>query len=132
MNIKAALIAVLAAGVPLSSSAFTLDAVGYDGAGLSPTPVMLFIPGYGEVILETANDSEIVLISAYLNGDGIGGAAVKFDPSEAIQIRFGDESPLEANFSSNPPAEEWIAIPESTSALLGLIGAGLILLRRRS
>jgi hypothetical protein len=131
MNFKTALIAVLTAGIPLGASAFNLDAVGYDGSRLSPTPLILLIPGYGEVLLDTSNDREIMLVSAYQNGDGIGGSSVKFHPSEATQIHFRDEKPLEMNFDSQPIPETWTAIPEATSAFLGLIGMGLLLLRRR-
>ena len=47
MKMKIPLIAALVAGLPMASSAFTLDAVGYEGAELSLNPVSVFVPGYG-------------------------------------------------------------------------------------
>ena len=65
MKMKIPLIAALVAGLPMASSAFTLDAVGYEGSELSLNPLSIFVPGYGIVIFEAAAGSTLVVNSAY-------------------------------------------------------------------
>lgn len=92
------LLAALAAGFPAISSGFTLDAVGYDGTGLSLNPVSVFVPGYGELIFEAAVGSSLVVNSAYQNDNGFGGPSLNFDQNDAIRITFTGAEPLNVDF----------------------------------
>jgi hypothetical protein len=157
------LIAVLVAGLPLASSAFTLDAVGYDGGELSLNPVSVFVPGYGAVIFEAAVGTTLVVNSAFANDNGFGGPSLNFDQNEAVKITFNGAQPLNVDFDfvgvsagesfvvqkdlftpqaflitlqgggngAGLYAVSWNAIPEPSSALLGLIGTAVFAFRRR-
>jgi hypothetical protein len=98
MNMKLPLLAALVAGSPMASSAFTLDAVGYEGAGLSLSPSSIFVPGYGIVIFEAAPGSALVVNSAYENDNGFRGPSLSFDQNDAVKITFGGLEPLNADF----------------------------------
>jgi hypothetical protein len=98
MKMKLLLVAALVAGLPVISSAFTLDAVGYEGDVLSLNPESVFIPGYGELIFEAAVGSALVVNSAYQNGNGFGGSSLNFDPNEAVKITFNGLEPLNVDF----------------------------------
>ena len=91
MKMKTPLLAVLF-GFPLSvGNAFTLDAVGYCGGTLEPTPFSVFVSCYGEVVFETGADSALVVSSAFEEKDGFGGEALGFDKTDAVRIIFDDE-----------------------------------------
>lgn len=98
MKMKLPLLAALVAGLPMASSAFTLDAVGYEGAELSLSPLSIFVPGYGFVIFEAVPGSALVVDSAYENDNGFGGPSLSFDQNDAVQITFGGLEPLDADF----------------------------------
>ena len=165
MKMKIPLIAALVAGMPVISSGFTLDAVGYGGSELSLNPVSISIPGYGELIFEAAVGSTLVVNSAYQNDNGFGGPSLNFDQNDAIRITFNGAEPLNVDFDfvgvsagesfvvqkdlftpqaflvtlqgggngAGLYAISWNtqAIPEPTSALLGLIGTAVFAFRRR-
>lgn len=165
MKMKIPLIAALAAGMPVISSGFTLDAVGYSGDELSLNPVSVLVPGYGELIFEAAVGSALVVNSAYQNDNGFGGPSLNFDQNDAIKITFNGLEPLNVDFDfvgvsagesfvvqkdlftpqaflvtlqgggdgAGLYAISWKtqAIPEPTSALLGLIGTAVFTFRRR-
>jgi hypothetical protein len=91
MKMKTPLLAVLF-GIPLSvGNAFTLDAVGYCGGTLEPMPFSVFVPCYGEVVLETGSDAALVVSSAFEEKDGFGGETLGFDKSDAVRIIFDDQ-----------------------------------------
>lgn len=98
MKLKIPLLAVLIAGVPCVSSAFTLDAVGYGGSELSSNPVSVFVPGYGQLTFEALNGSALPVSSAFLNDNGSGGPSLNFDQNEAIRVTFNGAEPLNVNF----------------------------------
>lgn len=98
MKLKLPLLAVLVAGVPSISSAFTLDAVGYEGSELSLNPVSVLVPGYGELTFEAAVGSSLVVNSAYRNDNGFGGPSLSFDQNEAVKITFNGVEPLNVDF----------------------------------
>lgn len=98
MKLKIPLLAALLAGLPMASSAFTLDAVGYEGSELSLNPLSIFVPGYGFVIFEAVPGSTLVINSAYENDNGFGGPSLSFDQNEAVKITFGGLEPLDVDF----------------------------------
>lgn len=98
MKMKLPLLAALVAGLPMASSAFTLDAVGYEGAELSLSPLSIFVPGYGFVIFEAVPGSTLVVNSAYENDNGFGGPSLSFDQNDAVKITFGGLEPLNTDF----------------------------------
>ncbi len=99
MNMKLPLLAALVAGLPMASSAFTLDAVGYEGAELSLSPLSIFVPGYGLVIFEAALGTSLVVNAAYENDSGFRGPSLSFDQNDAVKITFGGLEPLNADFN---------------------------------
>ena len=165
MKIRIPLLAVLFAGMPVISSAFTLDIVGYGGAELSLDPVSVFVPGYGELIFEAVAGTTLPVNSLYENDNGFGGPSLSFDQNETVKISFNGLEPLNVDFDfvgvSNGEsfvvqkdlftpqaflvslqgegdgaglyAISWNteAIPEPTSALLGLVGTAVFAFRRR-
>ncbi|RYG96814.1 MAG: hypothetical protein EON58_11195 [Alphaproteobacteria bacterium] len=98
MKMKTALVAAFVAGMPMVSSAFTLDAAGYSGAEVSLNPVSVFVPGYGELIFEAAPGSTLVVNSAYENDNGFGGPSLNFDQNESVKITFNGLEPLNVDF----------------------------------
>jgi hypothetical protein len=98
MNMKSPLLAAIVAGLPMASGAFTLDAVGYEGAGLSLSPSSIFVPGYGIVIFEATPGSALVIDSAYENDHGFRGPTLSFDQKDAVRITFGGQEPLNPGF----------------------------------
>jgi PEP-CTERM motif len=80
--------AAFAVVTSISSQAFTLDAVGYEGGELSPAPWSVSVPGYGELIFETAAGSPLVISSGYENPqDGLM-PLIRFDGNDAIRVTF--------------------------------------------
>lgn len=142
MRRNISLLAMLAAVLATASSAFTLDAVGYAGSELCPDPVAIFVPGYGELLLEASVGSAIVVNSAYRNDDEHGEVSPVFDEAQAIKIEFNqkdsgnliDEVPQQGDEPSSSHLENRNpdVVPESASAVLGLIGVAIfIFLHRR-
>ncbi len=144
-------------------SAFTLDAVGYEGGVLEQVPVSIYVPGYGELVFQAAVGSSLVVNSAYLNDNGFGAPSLSFDQNEAVKITFNGPEPLNVDFDfvgvssgenfvvqkdlftpqaflvtlqgggdgAGLYAVSWKAVPEPTSAMLGLFGGLMLVLRRR-
>jgi hypothetical protein len=159
MKMKFPLMAALVIGLPMASSAFTLDPVGYEGSELSPDPLSISVPGYGELIFEAAVGTVLVVSSAYENDNESGGPSLSFDQNEAVKITFNGLPPLNAGFDftgvstgegfaeQNPQAflitpqgggdgaaldaVGWNAIPEPTLAMPGLLGTAVFAFRRR-
>ena len=98
MKTKLPLLAVLLAGMPTLSSAFTLDAVGFGSSELSLSPQSVFVPGYGELIFEAAVGTSLVVNSAYENDNGFGGPSLSFDQNEAVKITFKGLAPINVDF----------------------------------
>lgn len=98
MKMKIPLIAALVAGLPMVSSGFTLDAVGYEGNEISLNPVSVTVPGYGELTFEAANGTTLVVNSAYENDNGFGGPSLSFNQNEAVKITFNGLEPLNVDF----------------------------------
>ncbi len=98
MKIKTPLVAALLIGMQAISSAFTLDAVGYEGTEISTNPLSVFVPGYGELVFEAAVGSSLVVNSAYQNDNGFGGPSMSFDQNEAVKITFKGAEPLNVDF----------------------------------
>jgi hypothetical protein len=95
MKMNMPLVAVIVAGVPALSSAFTLDATGYTGgAGLSLDPGSVQVAGYGELILEAVGNAALVVNSAFENDHGFRGPSLGFDQNESIKITFSGLEPL--------------------------------------
>ncbi len=163
MKTKTALVAVLLGLVPATGSAFTLDAVGYEGGVLSRNPFSVFVPGYGELVFETGPNSSLVVDSAYRNDNGFGGPSLNFDQDESVRIIFNGPEPLNVSFDFvgqsvgesfviekdlfTPQAFVvtlrgqgdgaglysigWNAIPEPSTAVLGVLGATMLVFRRK-
>lgn len=98
MKFKAQLAVVLSCMTISAASAFTLDAVGYEGNVLSGTPFTINVPGYGPVTFEAADGSSLVVNSAYLNDNGFGAPSLSFDQNEALKVTFGGPQPLSVDF----------------------------------
>lgn len=135
---KIALIAAFVAGMPVLSRAFTLDAVGYGGSELSHDPVTVFVPGYGELVFETAADTALVVNSGYGNDSGFEGSPLGFDPDDTVKITFSGVETRNLGFdlAGLPPGENlatgWSPmIPEPATAMIGLLGSAVFAFRRR-
>ena len=99
MKIKIPLIvAAFVAGLPTVASAFTLDAVGYEGGELSLNPALVSVPGYGVLVFETALGMTLVVNSSYENASGVGGPLLKFDPDDSVKITFNGSQLLNVDF----------------------------------
>ncbi len=96
MSMKSPLIIALATSIPAICGGFTLDAVGYDGAGLSLNPLSVHVPGYGELILAAPEGTTIMVNSAYGNDSEFGGPSLDFDQNDAIKITYNGKSPADA------------------------------------
>lgn len=164
MKITIPLAAVLIAGLPSISSAFTLDFAGYIGTVVqSGSPLSINVPGYGNVNFDVGAGSPLVVNSAYLNDNGFGAPSLSFDENEAVKITFAGLKPLNVDFDYvgvsvgedfvaqkdlfTPQAfivnlqgagdgagiysVSWNAVPEPTSAMLGLVGTAIFAFRRR-
>jgi len=98
MKKKIPLVAVLSLAAASIGSAFTLDAVGYEGGVLQQNPYSVFVPGYGELVFEAAPGSSLVVNSAYQNDNGFGGPSLSFDASESVKITFNGAEPINVDF----------------------------------
>jgi hypothetical protein len=136
MKTKSLLVtAAFAAGTSISSQAFTLDAVGYEGGELAPAPWSVSVPGYGELIFETAADSPLVISSSYENPQDGSVPIIRFDQNDAIQITFNGARVLDVevyftNLSrnekferTNPPQSD-LFVPQAFNITLPGDGDG--------
>ncbi|MFD0894925.1 PEP-CTERM sorting domain-containing protein [Luteolibacter ambystomatis] len=146
-----------------SSMGFTLDFVGYEGTTLPPNPLIINVPGYGDVRFDAANGSTLQVDNAYQNDNGSAAPSLSFDQGEAIQVTFLGAQPLNVDFDfvgvsagesftvqpdlfksqsflinlqgsgdgAGLYAISWTQVPEPASAMLGVLGSALIVLRRR-
>lgn len=154
MKLKTPHLAALLAIVPVLGDAFTLDAAGYNGADLPQDPASIQITGYGEVIFEAPEGMPIMVNSGYMHDTLPPSPDRDFDQANAVRIVLNDHESSEAGliFAGIPAADEQPAplskqhdfnvasteakvanpnrIPETASAVLGLLGAALLLLRR--
>jgi hypothetical protein len=164
MKTKAPLVAVLLCGLTAVSNAFTLDFVGYEGSTLPPNPLVIPIPGYGDVVFEAVPGSSLVVNNAFQNDNGSAGPTLSFNSGEAVKITFAGLQPLDVDFeysgvsvgeffvatqdamnskaflltlngtqtgAAGLQSISWNAVPEPTSALLGVLGGAVLVLRRR-
>jgi hypothetical protein len=156
MNLYPALVVACLGIMPALSNAFTLDAVGYDGSELSRAPYSVFVPGYGEMVLETDNETSLVVHSAYRNDSGFAGPSLSFHPGDAVKITFDGHDPGNSEIDffgaqrtenrDGPKAElvphdsrgearsyamSWSKVPEPTSSAIGLLSTVALILRRR-
>jgi len=150
-------------GSVAASKGFTLDFVGYEGTTLPPNPLVINVPGYGDVRFDAANGSTLQVDNAYQNDNGSAAPSLSFDQGEAIQVTFLGAQPLNVDFDfvgvsagesftvqpdlfksqsfiinlqgsgdgAGLYAISWTQVPEPTSAMLGVLGSALIVLRRR-
>lgn len=98
MKLKSLLVAALFGANLTVGSAFTLDAVGYEGGTLENNPFSIFVPGYGELVFEAVNGSSLVVNSAYQNDNGFGGPSLSFDENEIVKVTFNGDEPLNVDF----------------------------------
>lgn len=98
MKLKSLLVAALFGATLTVGSAFTLDAVGYEGGTLENNPFSIFVPGYGELVFEAVNGSSLVVNSAYQNDNGFGGPSLSFDENEIVKVTFNGDEPLNVDF----------------------------------
>ena len=98
MKIKIPLVVAFFAAIPALSSAFTLDFAGYDGTTVAAVPLVIFVPGYGNVTFEALNGASLPIDNAYLNDNGFGGPSLNFDPREAVRVSFNAAAPLNVDF----------------------------------
>jgi hypothetical protein len=98
MKMKTPLVAAMLLTVVSSVQAFTLDAVGYEGGVLEQNPFSIFVPGYGEIVLEAALGSSLVVNSAYETERGFGAPTLSFDPAESVKITFNGAEPQNVRF----------------------------------
>lgn len=150
MKTKALLVAAIYGSTMSLGSAFTLDAVGYDGTGLAANPYSIFVTGYGEVVFETPKGSALVLNSGYQNQMVSTAPAVSFEPKQAVKIAYKQRDPgrsdgarIDLRAAAIPeadkttsvrfagPSGEGAGIPEPASMILGLLGSIVLLVLRR-
>jgi hypothetical protein len=111
----------------LTSNAFTLDFVGYEGGTLPPVPAAMTVPGYGEVLLHAMDEAGLVVCSAWSNDPFSDKKKISFSKKDAIQVKLEDsKSPAEKSAEPAPKS-----VPEPAAMFLGLIGGILLLICRR-
>lgn len=161
MKLKSLLVAAVFGATLSAGKAFTVDAVGYAGGVLESNPFSIFVPGYGELVFEDPNGSSLVVNSAYQNDNEFGGPSLSFDENESVMITFNGDEPLNFDFVGLSVDESFVieknlltpqaflvslkgrgdgvglyamsrnAVPEFSSAALGLLGTAMLVFRRR-
>ncbi len=121
------LVAAAVIGSIRLSSAFTLDAVGYNGSELAKTPASIFLPGYGELIFEAAEDNILVVSSGYQNDNNSADPELNFDEKDAIKITANGREPLNIDLDFVPPSVAGVSKPQALEVILKASseGAGL-------
>ena len=111
MKMTTPLLATLLGMMVSVGSAFTLDAIGYEGDMLARDPFSVFVPGYGEIVFEAGPDSSLVVSSAFENDNCSAGPSLCFDPNESVKIIFDDAEPsnLDSEFSGRSADESVVA-----------------------
>jgi hypothetical protein len=95
---KLTAIAAMLAGLCTASSAFTLDFAGYEGVTLPPNPLVIFVPGYGDVMFEAGDGSALAVNSDYLNDNGFGAPSLSFSEGDTVRVTFLGLEPLNVDF----------------------------------
>jgi hypothetical protein len=159
MNLKIALAVALFCNTAAVSSAFSLDFIGYEGSTLPANPLVIYVPGYGDVRFDTTNGSTLIVDNAYQNDEGSVAYSLSDHEREALLLTFRDAQSLKVDsvevslvdtFTVQPALFEaqpnllhdqrsgngrhtinWNRVPEPASALLGALGSALLVLRRR-
>jgi hypothetical protein len=80
------------------SNAFTLDFIGYEGTTLPDSPLVINVPGYGDVSFAAAPGTIAQVDSAFQNDDGSAAPSLSMDQGEAIVVTFLGNQPLNVNF----------------------------------
>lgn len=129
MKTKIALAMALFCGPTAVSNAFTLDFVGYEGTTLPPNPLVIFVPGYGDVRFDAANGSTLVVDSAYQNDNGSAAPSLSFTERDALKVTFLGAQPLKVDFDfvGVSAGETFTVQPslfEAQSYLINLQGSG--------
>lgn len=105
------LVASVCVGVNTVAGAFNLDVVGYDGTEVNPSPLAIFLPGYGEVVFEAADASVLVVNSAYQNNNPLAGSSLIFDATEMVKMKVKGDGPLNVDCKfGEVPTEEVFAV----------------------
>ncbi|MFT3990504.1 MAG: PEP-CTERM sorting domain-containing protein [Luteolibacter sp.] len=129
MKTKAPLIAALSVALSAAASAFTLDAIGYEGQTLPVDPVVINVPGYGDLIFQADPGSSLVVGSDYQNDNGFGGPSLNFNQGESVRITFAGSEAINVDFDFvGVSANEGFSIEQdpanSQSYVLTLNGSG--------
>lgn len=129
MKTRIALAMALFCGLPAVSTAFTLDFVGYEGTSLPPNPLVIFVPGYGDVRFDAANGSTLVVDSAYQNDNGSAAPSLSFNERDALKVTFLGAQPLKVDFDfvGVSAGENFTVQPDlfvAQSYLINLQGSG--------
>ncbi|MGC4016538.1 MAG: PEP-CTERM sorting domain-containing protein [Luteolibacter sp.] len=111
------------------SKGFTLDFVGYEGTTLPPNPLVINVPGYGDVRFDAANGSALEVNSAYQNDNGSAAPSLSFGQGEALLVTFLGAEPLNVDFDfvGVSSGESFTVQPDlfkSQSFIINLQGSG--------
>lgn len=133
---------LLLAGFSASvSHGFSLDAAGYQGNEVAANPSVIFVPGYGEILLSNPNDVSVVLASSYRADFDAVNPPLLAANNAVLPVSFAEGTPesgaqneplIEAE-QAVPPHEpkEHTVIPEPAAAGIGLLAGLLWLIKRR-
>ncbi len=99
MKYKIPFLAAFAAFVPALAGAFTLDFASYNGTLVNVgAPLVVNVPGYGNVIFEALPVASLPVSNLYVNDNGFGGPSLNFDPRESVKVTFEGLQPLNVDF----------------------------------
>ena len=101
MKTKLPLIAALCCGLSGTGSAFTLDFLGDEGTTLPAQPLVINIPGYGDIRFEALSSSVLVVDNSY-EADGPGqtsSPSLNFDKGESTKVTFLAAQPIDVEFA---------------------------------
>ena len=98
MKTKAPLIAALLCGLTAISNAFTLDFAAYEGATIPPSPLVVPVPGYGNVTFEATIGSPLIVDDTHENDDGTGSPSLNMDNGEIVKVSFTGLAPINVKF----------------------------------
>lgn len=161
MKLKIALALALFCNSATMSIAFTLDMIGDEGSSLPADPLVMYVPGYGDVRYDTANSSTLSVDSAYPGDENQPPSSLSDHERDALRLTFQAAQPLkfdsvgtslvdsfivqpalfeaQSDLVSNQSSGtgggrhfiDWNKVPEPASALLGAISDALLVLRHR-
>jgi len=98
MKTKAPLIAALLCGLTAVSNAFTLDFAAYNGATIPPSPLVIPVPGYGDVTFASVIGASVVVDGTHQNDDGSGAPSLNLDSGESVKVSFTGLAPVDVKF----------------------------------